>query len=131
MTATILRPILPWAGALEEDLRFRRVLILVLAIFSAAGAILPYLPLPLIEADFSSSDLPLSVRLITRPVTLYAPSSEPRQPVAPQSPLILVPHQERAAEVPAPKATKHSTPPPALDRTAQPKPESQKANAIS
>ena len=123
MTAIILRPILPWSGTQEEDHRFRRILVLVLAIFLAVGAILPHLPLPLIESGLTDTGRPPAVRLIARPVALFEPSSESRPPATRQPPSIPVPRQESAAtDPPRPEPAKNIPPPFMPDQPVQPKP---------
>jgi TonB family protein len=75
MPATSLQPILPWSGGEEEDRRFRRILVAVLAATSLLSAILPHIPVPRIEPDRARDAAPAVVRMIGQPITLPAPPS--------------------------------------------------------
>ncbi|MGB5251501.1 MAG: AgmX/PglI C-terminal domain-containing protein [Sedimenticolaceae bacterium] len=88
MSATYSQPILPWSGPQPEDLRFRRVLASVLALFLVVGATIPYLRVPQLESDLAPVIPARLARIIAEPngpVQAAVAISLPRQAMAQQA----------------------------------------------
>jgi len=90
VSATYSQPILPWSGPQPEDLRFRRVLASVLALFLVVGAAIPYLRAPQLESD-PAPVIPARLAQIIAETNAPVPA-----PVA-----LSLPRQEATAQQPA------------------------------
>ncbi len=124
MSATYSQPILPWSGPQPEDLRFRRVLASVLALFLVAGATIPYLKVPQIEPDLAPAIPARLARIIAEP---NAPASAPvaislpRPEMAQQATNAQRAPQKPPSKVPAKVADKSpSTPAPGVSPRSKP-----------
>lgn len=87
MLAAYSQPILPWSGPQPEDLRFRRILGSVLALFLVGGATVPYLRVPQLESDQEPVMPARLARIIAEPnapVSAPVAISLPRQATAQQ-----------------------------------------------
>ena len=114
MSASYSQPILPWSGPQPEDLRFRRVLASVLAVFLVAGTAIPYLRVPQLEPDLAPVLPARLARIIAEPkapVSAPVAISLPRQAIAqpgmsaqraPEKPPSKVPAKKTAKSVPTP-----------------------------
>jgi protein TonB len=124
VSAIYSQPILPWSGPQPEDLRFRRVLASVLALFLVGGVAIPYLRVPQPESDRAPVIPARLARIVADPI---APASEPvalslpRQAIAQQARSTPRAPEELPSKVPARKAEK-SPPTPVRDVAPQPKP---------
>jgi len=80
MAAYYLQPVLPWSGPQGEDRRFRLILAGVLTVFFVIGYIVPYLPVPKLEAAWEVDFPPRFARIIAdriEPATLPTASRQP------------------------------------------------------
>jgi TonB family protein len=68
------QPVLPWSGPQPEDLRFRRILGSILALFLVGGATIPYLRVPQPESDQEPVMPARMARIVAEPI---APVSAP------------------------------------------------------
>jgi TonB family protein len=77
---------MPWSGPQPEDLRFRRILGAVLALFALVGAIVPYLPLARVTVELSPQLPARLVGIITEPIRFSAAPSAPAEAPAAEGP---------------------------------------------
>lgn len=108
MSATYSQPILPWSGPQPEDLRFRRILTSVLALFLVVGATIPQLRVAPIERDIPDDLPPRIAHIIAEPVASPPASVVLPQPPQTTAPQITPPQKTRAQapeEKPRPKTS--------------------------
>lgn len=121
MSAVLNTPMLPWTPVPEEDQRFRRVLLVVLAIFLLLSLIMPWLPVPQ-RAPFETVEVPRRVAelVLERQQPPPPPVPEPRveEPAAPlpePEPVVAVPE-------PPPQPVPVPEPPPQVVQPPTPEP---------
>lgn len=117
------QPVQPWSGDPEEERRFRRILLIVLLLFSVMGYLVPNWTLPRIE-------LPWELDLPPRIARVMAERSEPVARQTPSGPVVapepasapVTDSQPEAQEIPADTAgqvQESEVREPAPDRVAQ------------